>query len=41
MELCELFLIIHDSDPAFTKILWTDEATFKTSGRENHSDINL
>jgi len=29
-------LIIHDSDPAFTKILWTDEATFKTRGRENH-----
>jgi hypothetical protein len=36
MELCEWFLIIHDNDPTFTKILWTDEATFKTSGRENH-----
>jgi hypothetical protein len=36
MELCEWLLIIQGADPAFTKFLWIEEATYKTSERENH-----
>jgi hypothetical protein len=28
-------LIIHETDPEFTKILWKDKITFKTNGRAN------
>jgi hypothetical protein len=36
MQFCEWFMIMHVADPELTeKILWTDEATFKTNGRVN------